>query len=355
MERIEAVIRDALSTRLSLLEPGLQLLSIEKNLPNPQGTREFVDLFARDAKGRYVLIELERSAPASREALHEILKYLEAVKAGTSARDAEVRVFIVSTDWSELLVPSSSFVKQAPCETRGFLLEVDTGHIPTGATPVTPLTLTEDRLFAPWHELNLYQSEASLQQGVRTYEASCAAKGITNFLLLFMLPPPGHHERVVKATEQYLEYLNQSFGQGKSDTPPSLPEYRYLLYFATLRMSKEVCWRAIRASASAEEISELKSAIAGEDRESRLRELHLKLLDLRPTPRRDQFEIGYPAKVGNKLLEDEGWHVSEVKRYGTLKENTLLSDQAIIDDLKGNDGGSPQSYRKRFPPAIRRR
>ena len=86
--------------------------------PNELGTRGFIDLFARDTHGHFVLIELKRSASSSRDAIHEVLKYVEGVKAYLGARDHEIRVFIVSTDWTELLVPFSRFVAHSTISVR---------------------------------------------------------------------------------------------------------------------------------------------------------------------------------------------------------------------------------------------
>jgi RecB family endonuclease NucS len=76
----EDEIRDLLANQLEVLEPGLCLIEKEKYIPNPLGTRGFIDLLARDASGHFVLIELKRSDASAREAIHEILKYVEGVK-----------------------------------------------------------------------------------------------------------------------------------------------------------------------------------------------------------------------------------------------------------------------------------
>lgn len=75
MERIEEKIRDKLALCLYILDDGLTLLEKEAFLPNNEGTRGFVDILAKDSLNRYLLIELKRSKAASREAIHEVLKY----------------------------------------------------------------------------------------------------------------------------------------------------------------------------------------------------------------------------------------------------------------------------------------
>lgn len=358
MERREAEIRDALSTKLDLLEPGLQLIKIEKYLANPQGTRGFIDLFATDQQGKYVLIELKRSDATSREALHEVLKYLEAVKVGFSARDAEARIFIVSTEWNELLVPFSSFVKRTHCEVKGFALEVDSNNVPTKAELVIPLVLAEDRLFAPWHELNLYETEESLKTGLESYETSCSAKGIENFVLVVMVPPPGHHKRSMEATREYLNHLRLSVGSPAGTKTPeevatAIPEYKFLVYFATLQLSEELCCDAIRKGASSDELEEFESCVSEMQGDERLCYLHTTAYSVLPKAKRDFYEIGYPAKFGKKLLDDEGWNIKEVRRYGSLKANSVLTDDSIVQDLRGVDGNNLRTYQRRFSPSSK--
>jgi hypothetical protein len=122
---LEAELRDLLAFQLDKLEKGLKLIQKEKYIPNELGTRGFIDLLAHDADGRWVLLELKRSDAAAREAIHEIFKYVEGVKAHLRARDDEIRVMIVSTEWKELLVPFSRFVYDTSIAVKGVFLEVD--------------------------------------------------------------------------------------------------------------------------------------------------------------------------------------------------------------------------------------
>ncbi|MGH2543322.1 MAG: endonuclease NucS domain-containing protein [Ardenticatenaceae bacterium] len=70
-------LRDQLVARLDLIEYGLHHPTTEYYLPNDHGTRGRVDILARDRHGRLVVIEVKRSKKATREALHEVGKYME--------------------------------------------------------------------------------------------------------------------------------------------------------------------------------------------------------------------------------------------------------------------------------------
>jgi hypothetical protein len=168
----EDEIRDLLAAQIDVLEPGLVLMEKEKHVPHNLGTSGFIDLFAHDAAGHIVLIELKRSDSAAREAIHEVLKYVEGVKHHLGARDHEIRVLIISTTWRELLVPFSRFVQESSLSVHGLNISIDARTRTIIASRVLPIQLAQGRLIAPWHELNFYIDEDSLQRGIREYEES---------------------------------------------------------------------------------------------------------------------------------------------------------------------------------------
>ena len=53
----ESALRDLIAQKISQLKPGLTLLQKEQYIPGKHGTKSFIDLYARDEKGRHVLIE----------------------------------------------------------------------------------------------------------------------------------------------------------------------------------------------------------------------------------------------------------------------------------------------------------
>ena len=74
---LENRMRDLIAADIQVLGSGLVLMEKEKFIPGTMGTRSFIDLYARDTEGRHVIIELKRSNVAARQAIHEVLKYLE--------------------------------------------------------------------------------------------------------------------------------------------------------------------------------------------------------------------------------------------------------------------------------------
>lgn len=186
----EAEIRDHLAVTITVLEKGLVLLDREKYIPNSLGTRGFIDLYARDQQGHHVLIELKRSDAASREALHEVHKYVEGVKAHLGARDDEIRVIVASTEWKELLVPFSRFVADSSISVLGLQLHVQDSARTVSASPLQLLPIQQGRFLAPWHDVNWYADEASLARGVAAIESAHQEKGKRGQVLPFAPPPP---------------------------------------------------------------------------------------------------------------------------------------------------------------------
>ena len=60
----EAHLRDALSKRLDLLEPGLALRGVEFRLPNRNGASGSIDILATDRFAATVIIELKKTNQA---------------------------------------------------------------------------------------------------------------------------------------------------------------------------------------------------------------------------------------------------------------------------------------------------
>jgi len=71
----EAQLQATLARQPELIEPGLRVL--DRELLSGAGD---MDLYAQDAQGRYVVVELKR-AKATQEAVHQLSRYVDAVRA----------------------------------------------------------------------------------------------------------------------------------------------------------------------------------------------------------------------------------------------------------------------------------
>ncbi|QWG10937.1 DUF91 domain-containing protein [Bradyrhizobium sediminis] len=346
----EDELRDVLGTQIEILEPGLVLLEKEKYIPSKLGTRGFIDLVAQDADGHFVLIELKRSDAAAREAIHEILKYVEGVKAHLGARDHEIRVLIVSTTWRELLVPFSRFVSDSGLAVRGINLSVDfRGRLE--ATVVSPVSTARGRVIAPWHELNFYKSETDLQRGLREYDSSCKQKGIEDYVLVILDAPAGFNEAAKESFRLRMRSIETDFGKEPDEghiesLVQKLDDYHSIIYFGMQLLHREACLKII--AADEDQSAEARECLPDMEEDEAICYLHETVYAVEPTPYRNGYEIGYPAKFRSRLLDQEGWKIREVSRFGVFSRNKLLTDEAIIEDLGGSEGTTRQRFKRRI-------
>ena len=344
----EAALRDLLAADLSVLEEGMELVEIEQYIPQTLGTRSFLDILAKDAAGHWVIIEVKKTDAAARQAAHEVFKYFEAVQRHFGVRKDEIRAIVASVEWTELLVPFSILRNETSIAVEGVQLLPDNLGKHLGIRAIEPVLVDQGRYLAPWHELNLYHDEASLKRGIASYDRCCIAKGIDDYVLLVLKAPEDFNEKASFAFDQALQQIAESFGDGTPENLPVQPgrldRFEYILYFAPQILSREFCLSAL--ARNPETLAEVRAYTEDMDTEAELCTLHENLYDLDPTPDRDYFEIGYAAKLSQRLLIDEEWTIERLERRGTFARNGLLSDEAIIEELKGSTGSSHQSFRR---------
>ncbi len=346
----ESTIRDALAANISVLEPGLTLLKKEEYIPNSLGTRGFIDLLARDLSNHFVLVELKRSGAASREAIHEVLKYTEGVKQRFRARDDEIRVIIASTEWQELLVPFSRFVADSTISVVGLKIVADSGADSLLAEKVAPLKVSTGRFLAPWHELNYYLAEDSLSKGISDYEAACEAKGIKDYVLVVLRAAPGFYAAAQEDFRANITEMHQEFGETDKarieEMTATLPNYQFALYYAPQILDREFCLAVI--ATNPELLKETEDTLKDMGEEEGLSLLHETVNTLPPEIHRDGGEIGYPAKFEARFRISPWWSITEVRRYGAFSRNKLLSDEEILEELSGSEGVTGQRFKRQI-------
>jgi len=342
--QVEHAIRDELVQNLDLIEKGLTLVEKEKYLPSTVGTRGFVDILAKDSRGKFVIIELKRSNSASRDALHEVLKYVEGIKENLSVREDELRVIVISTEWTELLVPFSSFVARVNFSIAGLKLNIDSDLKPKSVEAISTLPVRNDRVFAPWHELNMQTSAQSAADCIRSYEHACAEKGINDYVLVEMNAHPERREMEI----QSIMAVSTQFGPGMSrdEIESKVTCFNHAVYFSPLMLSDEYCMNAVKRLGDSEDIEEFLEYIEIYKAEDLTCKLHEKLYEVGPDINRGHFEISYPAKFGVTMLDNEKWSIHRIHRYGTLAANTLLTDDVIVGELRGETGTTGQRYKR---------
>ncbi|MFV8452763.1 endonuclease NucS domain-containing protein [Vibrio campbellii] len=337
----ESKIRDSLANNLSMIDSTYRLVDKEHYLRNEQGSRGFIDILATNTENQHIIIEVKRANTSSREAIHEILKYIEGIKVNKGANDDEIIAVIVSTEWKELLVPFSSFVKRVNFTVIGYHIEVTKDFNLISATQVSPLMLTNDRIISDCHMAYRYLNKKRMLDGVQSISSCYEKKGVFDYLIVVLTPPEGEGDREREAVKATIKNL----GLTNKDLHNFIPDYEYMLYSTSMLMSDQEYLSIISEDSDLTEEFDADS-LEGLERTDRTNYLYgYTVLDRLPFPKSDHTELGTPSKFSQVFLEG-GWKIQQILRFGKLEANTFLSDDVLIDELKGLTGTNHSLYKK---------
>lgn len=315
--RSEAEIRDHLAHHLDLIEPGLTLLAKEQRLPNDKGAQGFIDIFARSASGQLVIIEIKRSDAAARQAIHELTKYVALLKQNSLVRDAEVRLIVASTDWHELLVPFSEFVRASPYACEGRRIIVGEDGLPVAIEPVALAPTELTRRVSTRHFIWGFDDEAAARGAIPILAAHMNEAGVADFVVLLLEMRGAAH-----------------------------PGQRFL-YFAQQEQRLEVYLDLIRHRFPVEDVEDFEESIAD------LTELEDKIGEAADKVWSDisfddalytrigatHAQIAHPDKA-RYWFADDNLVSREIFRFGRFDDDRL-SDEVVVAELVGDGGGSP--------------
>ena len=311
----EAQIRDYLAQNLSFISDDLVLVEKEFRLENAYGTRGYIDILAKDRFGNFVVIEIKRSNQAARQAIHEVFKYASLLKQNFSARESELRIVIISTEWSELLAPFSEFCKQTQYPVDGFQIFLDENYLPTHKTTIQPVRDSSNRELAPIHVAYLYEDEGRQRSTIHDIYDRLVKIGIHDFVIIRMCPE--------ELEDKYI--------------------YPYVSYVAFQRQTVAI-YRQLITKLNPDSSDEIDLYEANSQSDAELKcSLEEKLLSSMGWGFYDDIEIGYPEKFYSHI-EGGKWQVTEIIRSGFLASDPRLTDEAIIDEVKGVKGSSSTHY-----------
>ncbi len=342
----ESALRDLIAQHIYKLKPGLTLLQKEQYIPSEHGTKSFIDLYAKDEKGCHVLIELKRSTTASRQAIHEVNKYVERVKQYFGVKDSEIHVIIASTEWTELLLPFSRFYADAGFSIEGIQIDVSEDNLDFQVQSVLPLPIEQGRFIAPWHNVYWYADSTTFQQGIATIERAYQQKGIDDYVIV-KLYLPDHStpdERRAALQVQVADMLNAAeptFANPALNIP--IPVYEYVAYTAVQMLPKSKCLQII--SRDEDIMKDVQELLPSMEESEALCYLHESVECIEPSPQYDYREIGYPAKF-SMFCELTDCTVLGIIRHGIFLRNIVLTDNTIYSELRGEDGSTGQKFKK---------
>lgn len=308
--RREDIIRDHLKQNLQLIEEGLTLIDDEYHLKNPNGASGFVDLYTHDNKNNLVIIELKRSNAASREAITELSKYAALVRRAKNVKNSEVRLLVISTEWHELLVPFSEFYHATNYQLEGNLLQIDKTLKPIRIQRVQPLPQIDGRNICRRHFVRYFKNDSDLREAENTIVEKAKELDIHDFIL----------------AKFKLNFEDQFYGATR------------VLYWAQQLRTREFYENKLTEILEQESLEELMDWIEEMDEDDALDELADRLDD--EIQVENEFcEIGHPEKLVQRL-NDGLWTLDHISRYGIFKEDERLTDELLMNDLKGFTGTS---------------
>jgi len=310
---VETTIRDFLATNLQLISNDFILIEKEYKLHNHAGSKGYIDILAKDTFGNFVIIEIKRSKASSRETIQEIIKYVGLLKQNFKARDSEIKIVILSTDWSELLIPFSELCYQTTLDVTGFKLILNSSKQPVGKEPVRPIKTGAKRQIARQSILPLFRTEEKRQQCIQYLESRCKLIGIEDFLMI---------------------QINSG-----ENTNPAINN-RFALCFAFQSMTTEMYLNIISKANTEMDMQEDEF----EDHDEFISYLEdLLLVSLEINRYCDTLETGTPEKL-NSVLGMEGWIASSIQRFGIFKTDPRYSDEQLLTELRGLDGSNEIMY-----------
>lgn len=317
----EDAIRDALAKRLDHIEPGLILVDREYYLKNSKGASGFIDIFARDAQGRFVVIEIKRTDGAAREAIQELYKYIALLRENRLVRDIDYRVIVLAVKWHELLVPYSEFAKSAPFEVTAGRIVLGEDGLPVHVEHVEPVPTAEQRRFSPRHFLWRFEDEATALGATQKIAKHMQNAGLIDFVLV----------------------------RSKSANPALAG--KSFLYFAQQQLSLDAYLGLIHMQNTGADFDDfalhLSDLVELEDKIAEASDaVWLKSYDdLYGRINSDHSEISHPAKAGQWFASGAQRDVV-VQRFGRFVDPDL-PDETIIAELIGLGGASDFHLRLR--------
>jgi len=300
--------------RLELIEPGLQLVQREHYLRNEHGASGFLDILARDSKGRLVVIEIKKTDAAAREALQELFKYAALLRSKYLVRELDYRLVILAVEWHELLVPYSEFLQRASYEVSAGKVILDSSGLPERTEAVEPIETSKQRKFSTRHFLWAFQSQSAADLAAENIADHMQASGLRDFVLVRSRPTDA---RISDKTFLYFAQQELSLNEYQALLRRRLGEEEYQEYVDGISGLVE---EEDRISESADQVW-----LPGYD--ALYGSLHC-----------TDSEISHPEKAGRWFGEGKQAEV-HIFRHGRFVTD-FISDEAIVSELIGHQGTS---------------
>ena len=227
--------------------------------------------------------------------------------------EERIRVILVSTEWHELLVPFSEYVRIADYPISGYQLEVYSSGEAKKTTPVQPGPTSEERKICPSHMIYLFASAGGRDRGTPQIASAIFEAGISDFCIV---------ELDSSVREIPYPYASYAAMDAIASSERSLFAERLLIDLRAEEFDEnpwfleDSVWAKINSRASCV----------------------------------DNMEIGYPEKFSAVLLS---WEIRRIYRSGRFSTVEVMPDDVIIEELVGLTGSHPAAFRAVASPKFR--
>jgi hypothetical protein len=299
---------------LSIVEPGLTVVSREHYLRNTSGASGFLDILAKDSVGRLVIIEIKKTDSAAREAVQELYKYAALLRQNLLIRDVEYRMLLLSVEWHELLTPYSEFAINSPYTISAGRIHLDeTGSI-TGVDQIQPALPAAQRRFSTRHFLWGFDSAENEANGIQLLAAHMKRCGLTDFVLV---RSQSNDPRIRDIHFVYFAQQQLRLGEYLSRIQAQIDPAEYAEFLESIEDLVE----------EEDQISEAADRVWLHGYDELYDQLHV-----------DRSEISHPEKAAHWFTEGAQRNV-RAERFGRFL-SSKITDEMILTELIGQDGSS---------------
>ncbi|AXE29476.1 DUF91 domain-containing protein [Chromobacterium phragmitis] len=303
MNQHESRIRDYLCQHLELIESGMLLVQKEYKIQSENGAGGSIDILARDFYGHFVIIEIKRSNQAARAALHELTKYIALLQSSLGIQTEKIRVLLLSTEWHELAVPFSEYLKSVEVATHGFWIDANQEGVVQEIRPFIPLTLATPLKVERVQNIYFFRDADDRDSALKGIVSAANEASILDFFI-FAMDYGGESPQVIHPHAAYFVFS----APVDYENPDSLQEF----IDAT-----EIDW---------EDLEE-----PGEN--------FLCWLGDRLSIEYDSMEIGFPEKLNSMM--SGGWSAQIAHRGGRYTDNAgLLTEAILLAQARQIEGGA---------------
>ncbi|HHX8507228.1 TPA: endonuclease NucS domain-containing protein [Vibrio diabolicus] len=308
----ENEIRDYISSRLHLVEDGLELVDKEHYLKNDHGASGFLDIFVRSKTGQLVIIEIKRTNSAAREAIQELYKYAALIRSRYLVKNVDYKLLVLSVEWHELRTPFSEFVKHAPYEVSGGEIVLNEKGEVTEINEIAVIEPPAQRQISRRQFLWRFQDKKSLEKGLSVLSKHMVNAGLKDFVFV-----ESQSTELFLTGKFFLYFAQQEL---------SLSEYDLLIYNQMpLEEYKEYKAKISELSEYVDKVGESADDVWITDYSRIYSEISS-----------DHSEIAYPEKAADWFAKDKQVNI-KVHRFGRFVDEHI-DDDVIISEIIGEEG-----------------